>query len=252
MNNTSVCNTTEILNSGPHVNQGFDVWLYLAYCCLLLSYININILIFRFWIVLSAVFFVVWGCVPSRAVQVDTLVFNCLFIIINIVQSIPLVKQIWPVKLKPLEEEIYERDFSGQMSKKQFKRFIDKFKCYTYQADNSQLCVVKSEFEHLIYIAKLNPGWKVNLRNDRNSSITELFEGSWVGTIEYMIDLERKETDPPVKWGISAILEKTNDKHIAINHNTEQGLISNEEAGCIIYIVKIKVSIIYLFPYFLL
>jgi len=237
MNNTNtVC--TLVDPTAPQAKMGFDAFLMSAYVCILLSYININILIFRFWIIMSAIMFICWAFVPERALQIDTLIFNLIFIIINILQSVPLVKQIWPVTLTTFEEMIYSRDFAGQMSKKQFKRFIDNFKTQKYQAHNSQLCVIESDFEALIYIAKINPGWDVCLRNNRNDSITRLGEGSWIGTIEYMFDKENN-TSEPIKWGITAVVEKIPDFH----QEDENGnaIIQAPKAECIVYIIELSV-----------
>lgn len=254
MNTTNITNATvsnlTCLYLDPNAAQakrGFDVWMYIAYSCLVFSYININILVFRFWLVLSAIFFIVWGCDPVRTLQLDTLLFNLLFIIINIVQSIPLVKQVWPVSLTPLEVEIYERDFKSSMDKRQFKRLISKMETLSFDAHNSQLCVIKSRFNYLIYVAKLNPGWKIVLRKDDTNVITELSEGSWIGTIEYMFELQRKEGDAPIKWGITASVEESKEC-LQTNPNyvptvSEGRLIPNlDDAGCLIYVFDCQVN----------
>jgi hypothetical protein len=232
--------------------QGFDVWLYLAYCCILLSYVNINVLVFRFWLILSSVFFMVWGFVPARSVQVETEVYNILFIIINIVQMIPLARQVWPVSLTAFEEEIYQRDFHMQMNKRQFKRFIERFKTQNYRADKSQLCMYNSNFEHLIYIAKLAPGYKVCLYDKDSIKVQELEEGSWIGTIEYVLHQKKieKNKNKSSFWDITACLEQIKDyqntnyqntdadgKLIAINDNND-----NEDSGCTVYLFDLKVS----------
>src|SRR4051812_12136055 len=111
MSNSTILNDTfsnTTTSAQPMAKQGYDAYMYVAYAFLMVSYINVNILIFRMWLILSAVFFIIWGLTPERSVQIDTLIFNAIYIIINVVQSIPLIKQYLPVKLTPLEEEIYE------------------------------------------------------------------------------------------------------------------------------------------------
>ncbi len=243
---TALYNCPPIDPTAPQAKRGFDVYMYIAYSCLVFSYININILVFRFWLILSAVFFVVWGCQEERAFQVDTLVFNLSYIVINIVMSIPLLKQKWPVKLTPLEEEIYERDFKSAMDVRQFKRMISRMSTQSFDAHCSQLCVIKSKFSHLIYVAKLNPGWKIVLRKDETNVITELFEGSWIGTIEYMFELQRNQGDPAIKWGITAMVEESREVLETNNYQptvTDQKLIPSSDAGCLIYIFDCNVKL---------
>jgi hypothetical protein len=168
------------------------------------------------------------------------------------VQSIPLLKQIWPVKLSELEEEIFERDFKKCMNKRQFKRFISCFRLRQYDAAGSQLCCIRSNFEYLVYIAKMNPGWKVSVTKDTDSSITELQEGSWIGTIEYVFDLERMPGSPMTRWGITAnLLEENkinNEKHDQNNIGTMQPFTNRQhDASCLVYLVDIDVSIFILF-----
>jgi hypothetical protein len=230
ISNNTVCTIYD--PSAPHAKQGFDQWMYIAYSFLLLSYVNINVLVFRLCLIIAAVFFIVWGCDPVRAVQLDCVIFSAIHVLINIVMSVPLVKQIWPVKLSEMEEEIYQRDFASYMTKKQFKHMIKLFKVKTYDADDSQLCCYKSNFEYLIYIAKINPGWAVRLTKESSETLTELREGSWIGVIEYMFEQDRKPNTPMTKWGITATIRQ--DKPMTNNLVTENQVLK-EDAGCIIY-----------------
>lgn len=228
-----------------HAVQGFDVWLYIAYTAILLSYININILVFRFWLIISAIFFILWGFAPERAIQLDSVLFNLVYIVINIIYSIPLARQVWPVKLTEFEDEIYRRDFHEQMNRKQFKRFINEFKQQSLGVNNTQLCSANNDFEHLIYIAKLEPGWKIILNRDGENKVNELMEGAWIGTIEYMSDMERKPTDPLFKWVVSAMLIEDRGEDGEIKYQgtqSDQKFIPRSEVGCIVYYIELKVS----------
>jgi hypothetical protein len=234
--NNTICKVFD--PDAPQAKQGFDNWMYIAYSFLLFSYININVLVLRLCLTIAAVFFVVWGFDPVRAVQLDCVIFSLIHILINIVMSVPLVKQIWPVKLSELEEEIYQRDFGSYMSKKQFKHMIKNFKLKTYDADDSQLCCYKSNFEYVIYVAKINPGWTVRLTKESSETLTELREGSWIGVIEYMFEQDRKPNSPMIKWGITATIRQ--DQPLT-NRLTTENHIFKEDAGCIIYYFEIEV-----------
>jgi hypothetical protein len=201
---------------------------------------------------MSAVFFIIWGTTGTFAVQIDTVIFNSAFIIINIVQSIPLIKQIMPVKLTELEEEIFQRDFHNHMTKRQFKHFISKFKTDWYKGDGSQICVHDSNFRYLIYIAKIFPGWRVVLTSStRHLQVKEIKEGSWIGTIEYVLYEQANqglkkpsEAQQDVSWGISAYLESIKE-HEIIDMNaqsiTEAKLVPKGINGAVVYIIDLDV-----------
>jgi hypothetical protein len=232
--------------NAPVAKVGFDVWLFLAYTSILFSYLNINVLVFRFWLIVSAIFFIVWCNVPERAVQVDQLVFNVLFIIINIVQMIPLARQIWPVSLTPLEEKIFDRDFHIQMNKRQFKRFYERVRIQNFKTDKASICTYGSNFDSMIYIAKLSPGWKVCLYDKNGEKLQELTEGSWIGTIEFVI--YDKTKPEKTMWEISAVLEERQDFDNYVQGTSHDVNLLEQDVGCIINYVDIKV--IFLLMYF--
>ena len=249
LNDTINTNTTST-STGPQALQGFDAYLYTAYALILLSYINVNILVFRTLLILAAMLFMIWGCQEVRAVQVDTLIFNSVYIIINIVQSIPLVKQILPVKLTDQETEIYERDFKAHMGVRQFKHFIQRFKSETVMPSNKNLIATGSPFRYLIYIAKINPGYKVFLASPTDYHVKDVTEGSWIGTIEYviheenMMNKERKSDE--INWGISANLGEVEFVGNEVMPTvTEQKLIPKNENGVVIYKVDLNVRIFF-------
>jgi hypothetical protein len=155
---------------------------------------------------------------------------------------IPLLRQVWPVTLTKLEEEIYSRDFHMQMNKKQFKRYYKRIRIQNFRANNSQLCVHSSYFESLIHIAKLSPGWKVCIYDTNGLKLHDLTEGSWLGTIEY---IEYQKTRPQLTyWGITAILEKEEGNDRAPNI-TDSAFLPNADEGCIINFIGIKVNILF-------
>ena len=238
--------------------SGFDVFLWLTYFCLLISYVNINIIVFRFWLIMSGVFFIIFATIPENAIQIDTLLFNIAYIIINVIMMIPLVKQVLPVKFTPLEEEIYNRDFKTHMTRAQFKRFISKFKALKYQ-DKAQLCAIKSQFTHLFYIAKLFPGWKIQLKSHSDVAFKSIHEGGWIGTIEYVLfeetrakkEKKKDNSEVIVSWGITAEICRESDllqqlkEEPDVNQESESNNYENEnilkESGAIIYKIDIEV-----------
>jgi hypothetical protein len=246
--------------SDPWVAKaGFDGFLYGAYVSVLVSYVNINVIVFRFWLIVSAIFFIFWATQPGFNLQIDILMFSILFILINIVMMIPLIKQKLPVKLTPIEEELYDRDFKSHMNHSQFKRFISKFKALRY-SDKAQLCANKSQFTHMYYIAKILPGWKIQLKSQGDVAFKSIPEGGWIGTIEYVLyenekakkDSKKDTSEVIVSWGITA--EITKEAEIGSENYSEQQI--NQEkceenndsdrivnpSGAIIYKIDIEVS----------
>lgn len=230
------------------IRRGFDVWMYLAYSSLLMSYVNINILIFRFWLTFASIWFVVWGFIPERSVQIDTVVYNLIYVIINIVYCIPLIKKYLPAKLTPFEKEIYERDFNGNMSEKQFKFMIKRFESESVYAKNTQLCRAGNTFKYLIYIAKIHPGWRVNLIGINDELMIELREGSWIGIIEYVNYeqslKEKKPSEGPqeITWGVTATVEQLEEDTNRINSVTEEKLIDRSKGGVVVYYFSPQVN----------
>lgn len=235
----NVTNSTCYTNpNAPKAEMGFDKWLYAAYVCILFSYVNVNILVFRFWLIMGAVFFVCWALDPVRAIQLDSLMFNLAFIVINIIMCIPLVRQIWPVKLTSDEERIFNRDFQSNMNIRQFKRLIKEFERKNFNLDKSQLCVIGSDFKHLVYISDIYPGWKVSIYDKDGVKLQELEEGSWLGTIEY-VNYEKNKT-ANIYWDVTCVLEEITQFQDPYQQ-TEQNLIPG--TGCDVYFFDLKVCL---------
>jgi len=96
------------------IRQAYDQYIYIGNSIFLLSYLTTNILLMRSLIIIAAIFFILWGTVNvALQFQVDTICFNAVLILINIYKIIPLLEEFLPVSLKPLEKEIYERDFKN-------------------------------------------------------------------------------------------------------------------------------------------
>jgi hypothetical protein len=170
----------------------------------------------RIWLILSAIFFIIWGTIyPELSIQLDTLLFNLLFIIINVVQCIPLIKTVWPVKLTPLELEIYNRNFSSFMNRKQFKHLISHFEYDVYRAEGSQIISIDQNFKSVFYVAKIYEGYEVFIIGRHDLKVKQLCEGAWIGIIEYKDYEEKlKNYNPEVDdilWRISAVVHKASN-----------------------------------------
>ena len=216
-------------------------------------------MIFRAFIAVGSLFFVIWGSANEIvAVQVDTVIFNSIFVIINILQSIPLILKLLPIKLTLLENEIYNRDFKSYLTPNQFKLFISSFESEMHSTNNSQLCTFGQTFNELIYIAKIYEGFDIDLRSEDNRIMSQATEGSWIGVIEYSkreqymtipeIHTKMNNDELEVTWGVSATLNIKNNsivnkyKEVLYdNDNMEYQLLKPKNKGCKIYRVNLTV-----------
>ena len=187
---------------------------------------------------MAAIFFIIWGTVyEQKSVQVDTVVFNSIFILINIGQSIPLLKQIWHVKLTPIESIIFNRNFINFMNIRQFKHFIDHFKSDTYRANHCNIVSRGQNFRGLYYIAMISEGLEVHLKSEGNS-FKILEEGNWAGIVEnYEYESKKySKKEVEVLWDIT----------LEVIHSNSNEIISDEEylnRSVIVYFFDLKVQI---------
>jgi hypothetical protein len=190
-------------------------------------------------LILSAIFFIVWGTYyEAWAVQIDTVVFNAIYIIINIWQSIPLIKQIWPVRLTPIEDTMFKRNFQYFMTIRQFKHFITKFQSDTYRSNKCQIVSVDQNFTGLYYIAKIDKGYEVGLEGRNDTALKMLGEGAWVGIIEFNMLEDPKHAGKEVLWGVKLIVHK---KEKPLEHcNTESNIIESSQGGVTVYKIDLK------------
>lgn len=170
---------------------------------------------------MSSVFFILWStAVPAIAVQVDTLIWNSVHIIINIALIIPLIQQIMPIKFSPIEEDIYERNFKGFLTRRQYGVMIKQFEKVSLVED-THICKFNTEFDYMYYVVKIEPGYKIAITSsDPKYKVKDIAEGSWIGTAEYSIlerNLNKKKKLKKmtgvnkgfeVKWGINVYLQK--------------------------------------------
>jgi hypothetical protein len=189
LTNTAAATVAESL-----IKHSGSVWIYLAYTSLLLSYVFTNILFLRIFLILASVFFITFACVIGN-IFLDSIVFNVVFILINIYQSIPLFIDYIEVKLDPLEEKIYEENFKRYLSRRKFKTLISKSVLRFYSGE-SEITHSGNSYTCLYYIALIDPSVDVVLLKD-NVEIYTLKENSWVGIIEFMkyLKIDKKKIE---------------------------------------------------------
>lgn len=206
------------------VKQGGILWFYLAYISLLLSYLNVNILIFRLFLILASLFFIL-GAVLFGCIWLDSILFNSSMILINIYRSIPLIKQKINVKLNNLEETIYFNCFQKCMDKRTFKKIFDAG-CFHHVTNNTYIVQQGNPYNGLYLIVYLNKKNSVKLYENDIQIHEELSYYKWLGLIEYDILRKAKEDNDKasINWPISIKVENKSSQNSENNFKDDENI----------------------------
>ena len=169
-----------------------------------------TLLYLRAILILASCFFIAWGYIVLN-IAADLIIWNSLFIIINIIYAIPLIKEQKPIKLPKDHRKIYYDYFSRKMSKAHFKYFWSFAKKKTIDRIDTQLIKEGNPFEELLFIHEIPEDKSVILRKGPRK-LLNMIEGSWVGMIEATFfirstrtkDYKRKEYE---RWAVSCTIE---------------------------------------------
>ena len=175
---------------------------------------------------MSEIFFIVWSTnIPSISVQIDTLIFNAVQIIINIVLIFYLIKDITPASMSPFMAELFNRDFKAFLNGRQFLHFMKYFDLIKANKAGTYLCRADTVFNCIYYVAKVNPKFKLCITSsDSSYKIKDVVEGSWIGIIEYtafdeqlgkkikLKEITGKSRRFDVLWGINCFVEEISEK----------------------------------------
>lgn len=224
----------------------FDLWLYLAHIFLLFAFIQKNMIITRFLVIIMNIFFIVWATIYEN-LYLDTLLLNILILVINLGMLYPLIKAFTRIPFSEIEEEIYQRDFQKYFHRADFKKFIKNFEPELHTAHDSQLCKFGQSCKEVIYIAKVFEGFQVEVETQSGENIAHLKSGNWIGINEYLIldkyssnqwclDALTRSTHELV-WGVSAYARYVREKENSLD--VESGiayyLLEKKQKGCVIY-----------------
>ena len=188
--------------------------------------------------------------------------FNCVFIIINGTYCYYLLLRYLPIKLKPLEERIYEKDFKRVMDRMTFRDFIRKAHLRTF-SEGGQICHHGNNFSGPFYVAMIKPGFKI-VYIKTGKEYFEVKENSWIGVAEYMMyekekkihDKQAKPTKTQkveqedanalikykkvkVRWGLDALVKENHEQN-----ETRQQVFEEDEDPCYVYEFPLGVRLI--------
>jgi hypothetical protein len=106
------------------------------------------------------------------------------------------------ISLNDTEQYIYDRDFRSLMKEEEFRMFFnlgrkESFKNKGYLAEEGM------KFEKVFYLASI-PAYKSILLKSKNTLISYLRAGSWIGIIELIFHMNNTKDD---KWLVSIEVE---------------------------------------------
>jgi len=138
----------------------------------------------RFFLITASVFFICFAITHGN-VFADSVILNSIFIIINLVYSYFLLIKYLPIKLNPIEQRIFDKDFSKIMDKRTFRDLIRKAHLRTF-SEGGQICHDGNKFSGLFYVALVNPNFKISYSKGGIEYFTAK-ENVWIGVVEYMM-----------------------------------------------------------------
>lgn len=156
-----------------------------------MSYLNVDVLYMRLFLILAAVFFIIWAILIGN-IFVDAVVYNSVFVIINLTYSLILIKRrYFKVKLDPLEERIYEKDFKRVMDRSSFRDFMKLSYLRTYN-EEGEIIHQGNNFSSVFYVAAIHPNYKVTYYKNKKEYLS-VKENAWIGVVEFsMMEKEDK------------------------------------------------------------
>ncbi len=122
------------------------IYINTAYFFMLIAFILSEVLYLRLTLITAHIVFIIYALATDNY---SVLIWNVVFLLINVVQVIIIFKKRRPVKLNPENEEIYKRDYRC-MSRREF--------LYLWQTGNREVvadkCILKqgANMNDLFYI----------------------------------------------------------------------------------------------------
>ena len=148
-----------------------------------LSYLQTKLLLFRM-ISISASIFMFIFVLNLRVLTFDNLIFQIMFVCINIYESVPLLRELIPPNFNTEQKELYKKYFKKYFKPVEFNFLLTKHRRRVYKVSSS--VVNKGNgFTSLFFVAKIPQDVSCNIfiRKGKHK-LLDLTEYSWIGTIK--------------------------------------------------------------------
>lgn len=203
-------------------------YMFLANVLLFLCYLQSNLLMFRLLFTGACLFLLIFS-LSGDIISIDTVIFNLLFVIINIKLAIPIIKNLAPPKFTHEQKEIFKNHFRNYLTPIELNVLLKSQRRKIFRV-STPILKKGNEFSSLFFVAKVGKNCSVELKS--NKRVFELTENSWVGIPEYLNVISRKESLHRAlkdfdtgEWGLSMNVVMEEDLNEVsgdnINNNSE-------------------------------
>jgi hypothetical protein len=148
-------------------------------------------------LVIGTTFFLINSIVIGN-VWVDSVVFNCVLLLINLIF---FLHDVWhrygKIHLTDIEERVYENEFKKVLPRRLFRNLIRGAFLRSY-SEGGQITHVGNNFDSIYFIALLNPNYSIQFYIDGKEHV-KVSKKTWLGIVEYcLLEKERKKSGEPL------------------------------------------------------
>ena len=165
-------------------------YLFIANLLLFLCYLQSNLIMFRLLFIASCIFFLIFS-LTGDTVSLDTVIFNFLFTIINVIFVVPLIKRLVPPHFSKEQKDIFREHFRNYLSPIELNVLLSTSRRKIFRV-TSQIIKFGNEFSSLYFIAKIGKRCRIEMKTKKRKF--ELSEYSWIGVPEYLNIISKKES----------------------------------------------------------
>lgn len=165
-------------------------YMFLANFLLFLCYLQTNLLMFRLLFIAACLFFLIFS-LTGPVISIDTVIFNILFTLINVILSTSLVKNIIPPQFTNEQKEIFREHFKNYLSPIELNLLLKSGRRKIFRV-TSNVIKLGNEFSSLFFIAKIGKNCRIELKTKKRKF--ELTNYSWVGVPEYLNIISKKDS----------------------------------------------------------
>ena len=183
-------------------------WLYqLGWGLVCLSWIMCYGFLFRLFLISGEVWFIVWAWV-EQDVELDTTIWNGVFILINLFYIFWFFLSKKSTKLTPKEQEIYNNDFWTYFSKKDFKALMKLAEINIIKGPDS-IFEQGELMTHLHYCHIISRGWLCQLKLN-SKEIYSINNSDWISIFDSTNWLKEDANNP--EWSVMCQIMKATEK----------------------------------------
>lgn len=161
-----------------------DSYLFISNLLFLLSYCQKQLLLLRLTLVSATAFWMMMGLRYPVAFY-DVIIFNVIFIIINLYLSFKMIIKLVPPKFSPEERKLYNQYFSKCFKPNEFKKLMECSRRKVYKVNTNVITQNTSFYALILIVDLIGKNVKIDLKVN-GIVVSKLHQHSWVGIVEYI------------------------------------------------------------------